>query len=317
MASNEIEIVDPAASVDQLNKIAAGRALNRRRFLAALGMSGAAAGVGLMSGCTTTSNPPVVIPGSGQATVLNFILNLHYLEATMYSYVTTGADINMTTPIGSGVSLAGSGAITGHPAMVTFTGANASQMTDMVNEICFDEVGHVAALQNLLGTSAIPRPAINLAAFGAVSASNALSLLRLLEDIGVSAHTNAITTLSTSNATYAGQILGTESFHSGGLRLTSIQNPSIAAYIAPADGLGVPPVDLGNPTAEAAGPTASGGFFPTYGAAQLQTTAGAAFSRTTSQVLALLYGSVTTVAASGTSSGGFFPSGVNGSINTV
>jgi hypothetical protein len=48
MASNEIETLDSAASVEKLNKIAAGRALNRRHFLAALGMTGAAAGAGLM-----------------------------------------------------------------------------------------------------------------------------------------------------------------------------------------------------------------------------------------------------------------------------
>jgi hypothetical protein len=86
----------------------------------------------------------------------------------------------------------------------------------------------------------------------------------------------------------------------------------------------VPPADLGSPALEAAGPTASGGFFPTFGASAAGTTAGFALSRTTSQALSVLYGSVSTstpnvvkLAASGTSSGGFFPSGVNGAITTI
>ncbi len=311
MASNEIENVDPAASVDQFNKIAAGRALNRRRFIAALGLTGAATGAGLMSGCTTTSNPPVVIPGSSEANILNFALNLEFLEATLYSYITTGTDLPAAMVVRSG-------AVTGAPALLTFSGSNAAQIADLLNETYFDEVGHVAFLQNILGYAAIPRPAINLAAFGTVTASNALAVLTLLEDIGVSAYTNALAGLTTSNATGIAQILATESFHSGALRLTSIQNPAIATYIAPADGMGVPPADLGTPAAEALGPTASGGFFATYGGvAPTAPTAGYAFTRTTSQVLALLYGNVTTLAASGTATGGFFPKGVNGSITTV
>ena len=60
MASNEIEILDPTATVEKLKKIAAGRALNRRRFLASLGMTGAAAGAGLLSGCSTTNTVTAV-----------------------------------------------------------------------------------------------------------------------------------------------------------------------------------------------------------------------------------------------------------------
>ena len=112
MASKEIEVLDPAATVDKLNKIAAGRALNRRHFITALGMTGAAAGAGLMSGCTTTSSVPVTtVVGSGQIDILNFALNLEYLQATFYSYVTTGADM----PASAGVT-ANSGAITGTAA---------------------------------------------------------------------------------------------------------------------------------------------------------------------------------------------------------
>ena len=326
MASKEIEILDPAATVDKLNKIAADRALNRRRFITALGMTGAAAGVGLMSGCTTTSSVPVATAvGAGQTDILNFLLNLEYLQATFYSYVTTGADISASTGV-----TATSGAITGTlSAPLVFTGTYASQITDLLNEVYFDELNHVRGLRTILGSAAISRPAINLAAFGAITATNALSIARLLEDIGVTAYTSAIAGLTTSNATYIGQILGAESFHSGALRLISIQNPTIAAYKAAADGLDVPPADIGA-TVATSGPTASGGFFPTYGGAAVPGITGSTFTgtpgtygsngigyaRTFQQALALLYGTGKALAASNVS-GGFFPSGVNGNLTVV
>jgi hypothetical protein len=325
MASKEIEILDPAATVDKLNKIAAGRALNRRRFITALGLTGAAAGAGLMSGCTTTSSVAVTTAvGSGQIDILNFLLNLEYLQATFYSYITQGADLPSTLT-------AGSGAITGTlSAPVVFTGTYASQITDLLNEVYFDELNHVIGLRNILSSAAVFRPAINLAAFGAITATNALSIARILEDIGVTAYAGGITGLTTSNATYAAQILGAESFHSGALRLISIQNPTIAADIAAADGLDVAPADLGTSSLAAAGPTASGGFFPTYGGAAVPGTTGSTFTgtpgtygsngisyaRTYQQVLALLYGTGTALASSNVS-GGFFPSGVKGNLTVV
>ena len=158
--------------------------------------------------------------GTGQIDILNFALNLEYLQATFYSYITTGADISASTGV-----TANSGAITGTlSAPLVFTGTYASQITDLLNEIYFDELNHVIGLRNILGSAAISRPAINLAAFGAITATNALSIARLLEDVGVTAYTSGIAGLTTSNATYPAQILGAESFHSGALRLISIQN---------------------------------------------------------------------------------------------
>ena len=209
MASTEIENLDPAETVDKLNKIAAGRALNRRHFIAALGMTGAAAGAGLMSGCNATTSPVAVTTlGAGQTKILNFALNLQYLEATLYSYITQGTDLPSSVT-------AGTGAITGAPGLLTFAGGNAAQGTDLLNEIYFDELNHVIFLRNLLGASLVPRPAINLAAFGAITATNALSIVRLLEDVGVTACATVAAGLSSSSATYAGQLLGAESFHAG------------------------------------------------------------------------------------------------------
>jgi hypothetical protein len=311
MASNEIEVLDPAATVEKIKQLASGRALNRRHFMAALGMTTAAAGAGLITGCSSSTTTPVTSSSAsiGQPDVLNFALNLEYLEATFYSYIVKGTDLSSSLTVGSG-------AITGAPSgPLTFTGPNASQIADMLAEIYYDEISHVADLRSILGSYLVPRPAINLAALGAITANNALSLARTFEDVGVTAYAGAAAALTDSSLSYAAQILAVESFHSGALRLVSIQNPTIAAYVA-ADTLDVPPVDPGTPALAAAGPTAKGGFFATAGAATATTTtpAGFAYTRTTSQVLSIVYAAG---GVAGTKQGGFFPNGVNGLINTV
>jgi len=314
MASNEIEVLDPAATVEKIKRIASGRALNRRHFLTALGMTSAAAGAGLLSGCNATTFNTAT--GIQQSDILNFALNLEYLEATFYSYITTGVDLPFAVTSGSGV-------ITGAPsAKLTFTGTNAAQITDMLNEIYYDEINHVTALQGVLGSAAVPRPAINLAAAGTIVAGaaaagsvSALTLARQFEDVGATAYAGALSLLSATNLQYASQILAVEGFHAGALRLVSIQNPTIAVYAA-ADSLDVAPHDEGSGPAAAAGPTVSGAFIATAGTfdATAAVPAGFAFTRTTSQVLSVVFGAK---GVAGTTTGGFFPSGVNGLINSV
>ena len=100
MASTEIEILDPAATVEKVKRIAAGRALNRRNFLAAFGMTGVAAGAGLMSGCNaTTTSVPVTSASPAETNLLNFALNLEYFEATFYSFITQGTDLPSNLPL--------------------------------------------------------------------------------------------------------------------------------------------------------------------------------------------------------------------------
>jgi hypothetical protein len=305
MASTEIEILDPAATVEKVKRIAAGRALNRRNFLAAFGMTGVAAGAGLMSGCNaTTTSVPVTSASPAETNLLNFALNVEYLEATFYSFITQGSDLpsNLT---------AGGGAITGAPGLVALSGTSAPQTTDLLNEIYFDELNHVTSLRSLLGSAAIPRPAINLAAFGAITATNVLSIARLFEDVGVTAYAGIIPSMTTSNATYASQILGIESSHAGAMRLISIQTGT--AFMSTGDNFDIIPYDPGSAALAAAGLTPYGAFFPTYAGEG----PGMTPARNTSQVLAVFYGTQGIPAASGALKGGFFPSGVNGAITTV
>ncbi|HWG17581.1 MAG TPA: ferritin-like domain-containing protein [Acidobacteriaceae bacterium] len=324
MASNEIEVLtetsDAAKATGDAEAIPSGREVNRRRFLAALGVTGAVAGAGMISGCTasstTTASTTSTSATQGQVDALNFALNLKYLSATVYSFITTGADISTSK---TKVNLQGSGAITGTPGQLTFTGNNAAQITDMVNEIYYDEWNHVVVLQNALGSSMAARPAINLAAFGAVTATNALSIARALEDLNVTALAAVVALLQSSNITLIEQILGADSFHAGALRLVSLENASIAAFIK-MDSLDVPVFDPGTAALAAAGPSASGGFFATAGASAASASypAGMAFNRTASQSLAILYGSAAgSLASAGAKSGGFFPSGMNGAIISV
>jgi hypothetical protein len=99
----------------------------------------------------------------------------------------------------------------------------------------------------------------------------------------------------------------------GGVTLTQVT----------ADSQDVEPNDPGTAAGAAAGPSAVAnssptvyqGFFDTAGTgtASASTSAGFAFARTFSQVLAVLYGNTTT----GATLGGFFPNGVSGTINIV
>jgi hypothetical protein len=288
------------------------RAYSRRGFLGGVAATaGAAAITAAAAGCTSNPAPYVDAATQAQADVLNFALNLEYLEATLYAYIVTGKDLDS--------SLTGGGpAPTGAPGMLTFPNA---QIADLFAEIYFDEASHVSALRTAIGQIAVPRPQINLAALGAITTTNYLQIARLLEDVGVTAYAGAAAGLDGTNLTAAAQILAVEGFHTGALRLIAIQTgtpyPSSTPGYVPADGFDIKPADPGTVTLALAGPTtANGGFFATNAdgtAGQTNTFPGFAFQRTSSQVLAILYGN----SATGTAKGGFFPNGVNGNITTV
>jgi len=222
MASTETEFLDPVATVEKLKTIASGRALNRRHFVAALGVAGAAAGTSWMPGGSMAHPEVVEAAGFAQSDYLNFVLNLKYLQATFYSYITQGTDLPASVTVSSGP-------ITGAPAKMVFTGTNAAQTTDLLNEIYYDELSQVIDLQSLLGSIVVARPAINLAGTGTVAGTVALtpavalSWARLFEDLSVTALTGMASFLSSTNLTFAAQILAVESFHAGAIRLVNIQ----------------------------------------------------------------------------------------------
>lgn len=279
MKTAENNLMDPAQLTEEFERIRYQRALNRRNFLRNMGLAGAAvAGASVLSACGSTG--AVMAAGPSEADVLNFALNLEYLEAEFYLYATTGAGL------ASADQGAATGATTGG-AKVTFADA---RLADIAAEITFDEMQHVKFLRSALGAAAVPKPAINLAALGAVTNdATFLTLSRAFEDTGVSAYAGAATLLTGANLQAAAQILGTEALHTGNIRLKVIQ----AGITVPAlDALDKPP-----------GPKQ---YFAVDANALC-------IKRTPSQVLAIVLASPT----AGTTKGGFFPQGVNGTINTV
>jgi hypothetical protein len=234
-SSNDMEVLDPTATVEKLKNIVSKVALNRRHFMAALGVAGIAAGTRLGSGPVARAQQPTP-NGFAQTDVLNFLLNVKYLKATFYSYVTQGADL----PGLSYVTLA-SGQVYNQPGKITFTGTNAAQITDMFNEMYYDELNQLIDLRNLLGVASAPRTTMNLLGNSVANATyvtpsgtvittgaQAIGQARMLEDISVTAFAGALSYLTGSNLAIATQILAVDGCHAAALRLASIQTG--AAY---------------------------------------------------------------------------------------
>ena len=280
MKSGDVSTVDSVElQHDELNNIRIQRALNRRNFIRNMGLAGAAvAGASVLSACGSTGK--VMAAGPSESDVLNFALNLEYLEAEFYLYATTG----------QGLASADQGAATGPTTggqKVTFSD---SRLADIAAEITLDEMLHVKFLRIALGAAAVPKPAINLAALGAVTNdATFLTLSRAFEDTGVSAYSGAATLLTGNNLQAAAQILATEALHTGNIRLKVVE---AGLNLTALDSLDKVPSEKQFFNVDANG---------------------LAIKRTPSQVLAIVLASPT----AGTSKGGFFPQGVNGTINTV
>lgn len=257
------------------------KAPNRRRFVRNLGLASAAVGalgVGAKKGLAQTVQ---------DSDILNFALNLEYLEAEFYTVATTGMNISQAglTITGSGAS----GATTGG-SMVTFTD---SAVQAIAMELAHDEQTHVTLLQGAiagLGAQAIAKPAINLGALGSFTSMNTfLTLARVFEDIGVTAYGGAAPLITSKTILgYAARVLATEAFHSGNIRY---QIARLGITTTPLDG------------ADHVPPPSGTQYFNTDSNAISEV-------RTPGQVLYLAFG------AANATSGAFFPSGVNGILNT-
>jgi hypothetical protein len=275
-------IVHPVKAEQELNLIRYKRAFARRNFIKNVGLAGAGIAAGaVIQGCSdnsTSTNPKAQsVP---ETDVLNFALNLEYLEAEFYSVAVTGNTLSSSVAGGTSTATGGT--------KVTFTD---TRTADIANEIYNDEVLHVKYLRTALGGVAVAEPAINLNALGIGFGSQAefLTLARAFEDTGVSAYAGAATLLTGNNLQAAAQILATEAYHAGNIRLNVVQQ---AITVKATDSLDVVPDEM---------------HFFTVDANAL------AIKRTTSEVLAIVY----TNATAGTTGGGFYPNGMNGNIKTV
>lgn len=255
---------------------------NRRSFVRKLGVAGAVLGAAASFEKQGFAQTTV-----SDADILNFALNLEFLEAEFYTFATTGQSISQNGLIVTGAGAAG--ATTGG-SKVNFTD---SSIQAVAMELASDEREHVVLLQTALsglGVQPVAKPAINLNALGIGfgSQSDFLTLARIFEDIGVTAYGGAAPLIQNKTILgYAARILAVEAAHSGNIRA---QVARLGIATKPLDG------------ADHAPPPSGSQYFPTDSMALTEV-------RTPGQVLFLAY------AASNAPSGGFFPNGVNGNLN--
>jgi len=258
---------------------------NRRRFLGM--MARASAGIGAVLG---TGEAYAQAPQVTDVDILQFALNLEYLEAEFYTVARTGRTIDQ-----SGIGITGSGtpgATTGGKKVTFIEGSTLAKSAD---EIGADERAHVQLLRTALtaaGAQPVAKPAINLNALGAgfESQEEFILLARAFEDVGVTAYAAAAPLIqSKAYLGVAAQILAAEAMHTGNLRLhAALYNVKTTALDA---------VDVVPPP--------SGTKFSSLDANGLSAT------RTPGQVLYVVYGG-----AAGRTGGAFYPNGLNGTIRT-
>jgi hypothetical protein len=258
--------------------------LTSRRSRRAFGRATLLAGLGAAAVAGFDGSERLLAAGPTDIDILQFALNLEYLEAEFYTVATTGKTLDQ-----SGFTISGQGhqGDTIGGAKVLLNGSVAVAAA----HITLDEQEHVKFLQTALGGRSLAKPSINLNALG-IGFNNQnefLTLSRAFEDVGVSAYGGAAPLISNRDfLAAAARIALTEAQHAGVLRLLVAQTPGLT--VPQLDNQDVPP--LGSP---------AGRLFQVDGQ-------GLSTVRTAAQVLSIVY-------AGGTASGGFFPDGVNGAIN--
>ncbi len=284
---------------------------DRRNFLKMAGLSGlGVVGAGAL-GTAGATEAHAAAPSDGA--VLNFALNLEYLEAEFYLHAFYGWGVPSSATDGKGKR----GGVTGGRKVKFATPA----VRQYAREIAEDELNHVLFLRKALGSAAVARPAINLResftaaarAAGLISATqtfdpfanenNFLLAAFIFEDVGVTAYKGAAPLIH--NKTYleaAAGILAVEAYHAAIVRTTLYTKGlyEAAEKISNArDSLdNVKDVDRGIGTAKKANLVPANGDSIVY-------------SRSAADVLNIVYLNPGKV-----SKGGFYPAGLNGSIRT-
>ena len=274
--------------------------------------------------------------------VLNFALNLEYLEANFYYYAVFGTPIPATSITGVGTAVpANSLAINAGAHAVPFSDPIVAQYA---REIVADELAHVNFLRSVqtsaTATTAVAQPALDVGitpngAFSSAARSagligptttaaptffdpyasdtNFLLGAFIFEDVGVTAYKGASPLIS--NKTYleaAAGILSVEAYHA-----------SIVRTVLYVKGVATPSLVTSAGAISAARDSLDGTASDDQGIASTTNSDGVAsnivptdsnsivYSRNTGQVLNVVYLNKTAVTA-----GGFFPNGVNGNIKT-
>lgn len=309
-------LIDPAQSIAQTVKGPQPR-MARRNLMSSFGIGAAglmAAGA-LATGAVTASSSSAAAQGIGDGDIVNFALNLEYLEAEFYLRAVTGQGLAATDVTGTGTL----GAVTGGSAVPFKT----PQYASLAAAIAIDEQAHVKFLRAALGSSAVARPTINFTqAFTTLALAAGLivpgqtfnpfadeiSFLLgafIFEDVGVTAYGGAASLISNKAIlSFAASVLAVEAYHAGAIR-ANLYNIGGGKAVQAISNL------RGALSAGAGGAAGDAGIMKSNGVDiqlvpvddQAQT-----FRRTTTQVLAIVYGG-------GAASGNlFFPNKMNGLI---
>lgn len=315
---------DQSMLIDALQK-RAKKLDDRRQFFrktsgVAIGMTGGMI-LGACGGGGDNANAQAA--GPTDVEILNFALNLEYLEAQFYQYAVFGVGLpaNMLTGTGTQGSVIGGHAVAFKDPIVA----------QYAKEIAQDEIAHVAFLRAALGASAVAQPQIDVGGTdpnGAFSvAARAAGLVGpgvafdpyasdenfllgafIFEDVGVTAYKGAAPLIT--NKTYleaAAGILAAEAYHAGLVRT-----------VLYAKGFATPSLRLAAGAISDARDSLDNSVDDDQGITGPDSTVsnivpldanGIAYSRSPGDVLNIVY--LTKDAAM---KGGFFPNGVNGAL---
>jgi len=295
---------------------------NRRDFFKAFTTASALAGGFTL---VAKADPAKAQSAPSDGDILNFALNLEYLEAQFYVQAVTGQGLAESMLGGTGTR----GQATGG-RQVNFTDQAVAQYA---REIAADEQAHVVFLRGALGGAAVAQPTIDIGtsptgafssaarAAGLVGAGqsfdayandeNFLLAAYIFEDVGVTAYKGASPLIS--NKTFleaAAGLLAVEAYHASLIRTTLF-----------AKGLQTPSLIDATEAISNARDSLDGASDLDQGVRQRDTVVGQgsniapldqdglAFSRSAGQVLNIVYLNRTAVTG-----GGFFPNGVNGAL---
>ena len=281
---------------------------DRRKLLRNAGLGtafAAAAGLGMMR-----SGPArAAASAPTDADILNFALNLEYLEAEFYLMAVNGVGLAAADIGGVGTP----GNVLGGGIVPFKTPAIQKYAVSIAN----DELAHVQFLRAALGSAAVARPGIDLynsfntaaVAAGLIQPGQTFNPFAdeqsfllgayIFEDVGVTAYHGAAPLLtSKAYLAAAAGILAVEAYHAGSVRTVLYEL-----------GLGPQTVKISAARAALSGAMDDEGVVSGDNVVIAPTDINAlAFSRTTTQVLNIVY-------LGGASGGyGFFPQGLNGAI---
>jgi hypothetical protein len=287
-----------------------GEGMNRRSIMGRFGAGAvsAAALSAVAAGGLVGSAQPAQAQGVTDTDILNFALNLEYLEAEFYIRAFLGVGLNAADRDGIG----GSGFVLGGSKVPFTTPAIAAY----AQKITIDEVNHVRFLRRVLGSATVGAPNIDLlnsfnalgVAAGLIPAGaqfnpflneeNFLLGAFIFEDVGVTAYAGAARLLQ--NKDYldaAASILAIEAYHSGSIRTTL----GARGLQFPANAISSVRARAGNGKDQGVSTSSlSINISPAD-------TDSLAYRRTATEVLNIVYNG-------GRGGGGFFPNGVNGVI---